>query len=462
MKTETERNIFSNQSPLDFRYYDPEIAKYLSEEAFTRTKLEIEVALAEALQRRGKCDEVIVEEIRKVSADITTAEVYEEENKVTKHDIRALVNCIQRRVSDRAKPIVHMTATSYDIIDTARAVMYRRAMKDVVLPSLVKLVGTLIRLTEKHAKRVQIGRTHGQHAVPITFGFALALHLDRLGQSYLQLLQCTDGLRGKFSGAVGAYNASSLFFDDPQRFEDEVLMRVGVMSGSVASQIVQPEPLMRLLLEAAITAGIMGNTARDMRNLQRTEIGEVGEEFLDTQVGSSAMPQKRNPVGFENIESMAKLIHNRVGLLFADQISEHQRDLTSSATARTYVEILDYLVYAIKRLTSLLERMKVNDVAMDRNLALTRGLILAEPMQVILASLGHPDAHEYVRQMTLQAQRAGDRLIDLFENDPTLELYRAQLTPAQRHVLADPLHYVGRAEGVALSIVDNWRDRLSL
>lgn len=457
-----EHSVFNAVSPLEFRYADKDVGERLSEEAFVRAKLRVELALVEVLHRRGVpgCDEAVVAEVRAACAEIKAADVYAEEE-VTRHDIRALVNCIQRRVSDRARPFVHMTATSYDVVETARAMMFTQAMTEVLLPALKRVLQELVKITVREADQVQVGRTHGQHAVPITFGFAMASFLSRLGQSYERLNVLTGELHGKFSGAVGAFNASTLFFDDPLRFEREVLAVLGVTPGEHSTQIAQPEPLMRLLLECGVAAGIMGNVARDLRNLQRTEIGEVGEEFGTKQVGSSTMPQKRNPIVAENIESMSRLVQSRMGLLFADQISEHQRDLTGSASSRTYGEIMAYAIYMAKRLAGLLAKLRVDAANMQRNLEMQQGMILAEPLYLVLAGLGHPDAHERVRELTLKAQAEKRPLQDLLPEAEDLTAYLARMTEPQREILRDPLKYTGIAAERARTVAETWLHRLA-
>ena len=202
---------FDSISPLDFRYVDQQTVACLSENAFTRYKLLVEIALVRTLCRYGLCSQETVKEIEDACRQITTDQVYQEEKRIG-HDIMALVNCIQAKVSDQAKPFVHMTATSYDIIDCARAVQINALIHDVVIPSLFDLEKVLIEITLREADTVQIGRTHGQHAVPITFGFALAEYVSRLGASIETIQELAKNIKGKFSGAAGAYNASSLFF----------------------------------------------------------------------------------------------------------------------------------------------------------------------------------------------------------------------------------------------------------
>ncbi|MBI2409735.1 adenylosuccinate lyase [Candidatus Kaiserbacteria bacterium] len=461
MKSAGIRDQFDCISPIDYRYWDEEVARQLSENGFTRYKLLVELGLVKALNRHGVCADDAVAEIEAACTQVTTAEVYAEEERIH-HDIRALVNCIRAKVSDAAKPYIHMTATSYDIIDSANAARYKVAVKDVLAPALKKLEKVLIDMTVREAETVQVGRTHGQHAVPITFGFALAGYVSRLGNSIEMLQLLAENLRGKFSGAVGAYNASSLFFEDPESFEAEVLAELGVSPAEHCTQIVPPEALTRLLAEVAITAGILANLSDDMRHLQRTEIGEVGEEFDADQVGSSTMPQKRNPINFENAKSCWKIVAPRIATAFMDQISEHQRDLTNSASARTYGEIIAYVVSTAKRLTRTMSKLAVDRDNLERNLAFQKGLVTAEPLYIILAALGHPDAHEKVRTLTLQAQREKRPLEEVMRDDGELQPYWRMMTSYQRQVLRDPSLYTGIAAKKARAIAASWRERLGL
>ncbi|MBI2482876.1 adenylosuccinate lyase [Candidatus Uhrbacteria bacterium] len=453
------RDPFDNISPIDYRYWSKRLSKYLSENAFTRCKLEVEQALVRVLARRGICAATVVEAVAQACARVTTAEVYAEEERIH-HDVRALVNCIRAHVSDDAKPYVHMTATSYDIVDTANAVRYRNAMQEVLLPALTVLLRVLVECVHRYANTTQIGRTHGQHAVPITFGFAMAEYVHRLGNSWMALRALTAEIPGKFSGAVGAYNASSLFFEDPEEFEREVLEELELQPSEFSTQVVPPEALTRLFSEITIAAGILANLADDLRHLQRTEIGEVGEAFAADQVGSSTMPQKRNPINFENAKSCWKIVMPRIITVFMDQISEHQRDLTNSASARTYGEVIAYVVTMTERLARTIAKLSVDPERLAHNLALQRGLIVAEPLYIMLAALGHPHAHERVRQLTLRAQREARPLEVIAAEDVELQPYLARMTPRQRAILADPTQYTGIAAAKAVKIADYWKLQL--
>lgn len=450
---------FDNISPIDFRYWNEKMAKYLSEDAFTRYKLRVELALVTVLYRMGICDQSVVDEVAAACREVTTEEVYTEEDGKTRHDMRALVNCIQRPVSNKTRPFVHLSATSFDISDTANACRYRDAIRLVLLPELLDLESVLIEIAEREADTLQIGRTHGQHAVPITFGFALSEYVSRLGGCILELEKRASQLPGKFSGAVGAYNASSLFFEDPFAFEAAVLQELGLTALDHSTQIVQPEPLVRLISEIVTTCGVMANLADDMRHLQRTEIGEVGEEFKADQVGSSTMPQKRNPINFENVKSIWKIVMPRMVTVFMDQISEHQRDLTNSASSRTLGEIIAYAGEIATRLTRTMSKLRVDESNLSANLRRSEGGILAEPMYIILASLGHPDAHEAVKQMTLASERSGKTLAEVFTDNVDLADDRSRLTHEQRRILTDPSAYTGLAAKRAREVARTWREQ---
>ncbi len=452
------RNQFDNVSPVDYRYSDEESAQYLSKNGFTRYKLFVELALVKVLERRGYCSKEIVRQVKEACREIKTEEVYEEEEKIH-HDIRALVNRIRARVQSSA---VHMTATSYDIIDSANAVRYKDVVEGKLISALLQLERVLILIALREAETIQIGRTHGQHAVPITFGFAIAQYVSRLGGSIKALRALVKELPGKFSGAVGAYNASSLFFDDPEQFEKDVLAEIGLKPAEISTQVVPPEALVRLFCEITIVAGILANLSDDMRHLQRTEIGEVGEVFEENQVGSSTMPQKRNPINFENSKSFWKIVMPRIITIFMDQISEHQRDLTNSASGRTYGEIIAYVISTAKRLTRTMKKLTVDKENLKKNFELTKGSIMAEPLQLILSALGHKDAHEKVRVLAIKARSENKPLQEIALEDMEIKAYFEKMTPRQQDIILNPSLYTGIAAKKAKQVAEHWKEKLEI
>jgi adenylosuccinate lyase len=417
--------------------------------------------LVKVLYKRGLCSENVVQEIETACEMITTAEVYAEEGRI-KHDIRALVNCIASKVSDEAKPFIHLAATSFDIIDTANAARYRDFFLKVFLPSLIELETALIDITRRYADVPQIGRTHGRHAEPITFGFAMAEYVSRLGGCILEIQERASKLVGQFSGAVGAYNASSLLFDDPEDFEKEVLAELELKPASHSTQIVQPEPLLRLIQEIVTMFGVMANLCDDMRNLHRSEIDEVGEAKSEGQVGSSTMPQKDNPIGWENCKSILKKVLPMIMTVYMDQISDHQRDLTNSASGKGYAEIFAYTAYSVNRLAGIMKKLVVNKKNMKRNLASAQSSV-AEPLYIILASLGHPGAHEKIRDLTAWVMQKSElSLIEAAKQDAELKPYFARMTDRQLEILSNLSKYIGIAAQKARKVADEWAVKLDI
>ena len=466
---EKKEGLFNNVSPIDFRYREDDLIDYLSEEAFIKYKLDVEQALIVALNIFQICDyPELYSEFSEIRGKITAQEVYAEEEMI-KHDIRALVNCIRRRVSDDAKPYIHMTLTSFDVTDTANAARFKAVVERIVLPALIDLEKTLIEIAYREAGTIQIGRTHGQHAVPITFGFTIANYVSRLGECIFSLKRLNSKLVGKVSGAVGAYNASSLFVSDPEEFEKCILEELAAINNGItlkpaeiSTQIVPPEPMTRLFSELVLTGGVLANIARDMRHLQRTEIGEVGEEFAANQVGSSTMPQKRNPINFENVESLWKVLLGHLSTVYLNQISEHQRDLTNSAAERIYPEIIVYLVSMTRRLNRTMKKIRVDKDNLERNFDLQKDLIIAEPLQIILSALDHPDAHEKVRQLTLKAQEKKKQLQELALSDNELKQYFEKMTLYQKRIISDPSLYTGIADQKAKKVAISWAKKLNI
>ncbi|MES2971916.1 MAG: lyase family protein [Patescibacteria group bacterium] len=446
--------------PLDSRYYDPEVAKYLSEASRIAYQAYLEAALAHTLAEEGLCSQEIAEQIEQASQSITAREVRAEEE-TTRHDIKALVNCIKAKLDDKAKPYVHFGATSYDIIASAQALQLREAATQVVAPRLRELIKTLTAIADEHAETPQIGRTHGQHAVPITFGFAIAEYISRLGHTTVAIEALAGELVGKFSGAVGAYNALNIFVNDPIAFEQNVLAKVGLKPAEYSTQIVQPEPIIRLVDELAIAAGIMANLAHDMRNLQRTEIGETHERFEAGQTGSSTMAHKRNPWNFENVVSMSKQVTAQTINANLNISSEHQRDLTDSASSRFYPIALACVASMASRLNRIMSTLEVDSGAMFRNLQLTGGAIAAEPLYLLFEKYGHTAAHEKAKALAHKAMEDDKPLAVTVSADQEALAYWQKFTADEQKIIQNPEeHYTGLAAQKTRQIIDTWKNAL--
>ncbi|MBQ5646228.1 MAG: lyase family protein [Treponema sp.] len=432
------RNIFQNLSCLDHRYSLSEkevfgkLSQYISEEAAVRSYAKAEAALIKAhLSVRGQLTSEIEKKLDEVAANIDPQEVNDEEEK-TQHNIRALVNVLKRKVDEDIAPLIHLGATSVDILDTALSMRMRDVTQNVVLPELKALELALCNIAEREAETPQVGRTHGQHAVPITFGWSIAEFVSRLGKSILRIEELSKQLKGKLAGPVGAYNGPSMIVKDPEDLEKRYLAYVGLEPSEYSNQLVEPEYLLRLLLEFNVAFGIIANLADDLRNLQRSEIGEVFEYFSSTQVGSSTMPQKRNPWNSEHVKSLWKAMSPRVMTFYMDQISEHQRDLTNSASQRFIADYTAGFTMAVNRMKKIISGLQADRESMEKNLenagGKVKGGVLAEPAYILLAESGISDAHEVIRKLTLEAETSGKTLYEvLLNNKDTLDRITAQL-----------------------------------
>lgn len=448
---------FDGIDPLDGRYFDPEISQYLSEGTRIQYQADMEGVLAQTLADYGICSPEIAQEIVGATKGIDVEAVHQEEQ-TTKHDVKALINVIKSNIGEEAKPYVHFGATSYDIVANASALQFRDAIGKLVLPRIVKLADTLATLVDENADQPQIGRTHGQHAVPITFGYALSEYLSRLVASGQALHDLSQNLEGKFSGAVGAYNALSIFVEDPMKFEKDLLDKVGLAPAEASTQIVPAEGMVRIIDELAITAGVMANLSHDMRNLQRSEINEVREKFEEGQTGSSTMAHKRNPWNFENVIGMYKEVLSQTLNANLNVSSEHQRDLTDSASARFYPIVFACVASMAQRLDRIMGKIEVDAEAMARNLKLTGGAIAAEPLYLLFEKHGHVQAHEMSKKLSHQALEQGKPLAEVVQGDAEAKEYWDKFTEKERAIIIAPEeNYFGLSEQKAKKIVDNYR-----
>ena len=460
--------LFEAVSPLDFRYYgatEPVMQRllpYVSESAYVRYQAQVEAALVRTLAKHGVCSEKIADQVEAAVDQVTAEEVYEEQAKI-RHNIRSLVNVIRRKISPEARPYVHLFATSADILDTATALRLKELTQKVILPNLADFVRQLITLARTHADTVQIGRTHGQHAEPITFGYAIALYISRLGNRIQLIAETTQNLRGQFSGAVGAFNGLAMVFDRPEQLEMDLLQLLGLKPSDThtSTQCVEPEFISDLAYAISSAYTVLANFADDMRHLYRTEIAEVGRKYDSRLVGSSTMPHKVNPETFENVKSLWKAFIPRMQTVFMDSILEHQRDLTNSASSRFLTELFTVFDYSIYRLSRALEELDVKTDQMRKNLQLSAGNTIAEPVYLLLAYYGFPDAYDHTRKLVAQVHEQGKTLTDLLWEDVDLRPFLDQLTESQRHTLQDSARYIGASVRLTHQTCDEWEQRIA-
>ena len=462
-------NPFDAASPFDARYYFSDLPffeklnPYVSENAQVLYLARVEAALAQTLADFKVCPRQAAAEITRAARNIKSEEVYEEERRI-QHNIRALVNCIGKKVSAKAKPYVHLFATSADIMDTARALCLVEVTRNVLAPDLIALQKQLIRLARAHAGTPQMGRTHGQHAVPMTFGFSVALYVSRVGQRIESIVSSAKNLRGKFAGAVGAYNALALLIKEPAQLEAALMKKLGLAAPEISTQVTQPEYVADYVYALTACWGVFANLADDFRQLQRSEIRELRDRKAsdpNTQiVGSSTMPHKVNPKDFENVKSMWKAYVPRLLTVLMDQISEHQRDLTNSASMRFVMEHVAAFAYAIHRLSMTLDAVEPDVARMREVLEGGKDPITAEPLYVLLALHGHPDAHEKARELARDARVQKRPLSQLLRDDARIASYLAKMSSQQLAILDDPARYLGVAEQRTREVCDEWEKKL--
>lgn len=461
------RSIYDNISALDHRYSmsDPalfeELKTFFAESAAVRYCVQVESALVRAhLHFQGLDTSDFLIGLEGIENRVLPEEVYEEEAK-TRHNIRALVNVMMRHVPENVRHLVHMGATSVDILDTAQALRIRDGVRGLILPRLAKLEKLLCDWAEREAETPQVGRTHGQFAVPITLGYTIAEYVSRLGKSILEIEKLSRNLAGKIAGAVGAYNATSLIYADPQAFEAYALSLLGLQPSEHSTQLVEPEYVLRLLLEINVAFGIIANLADDLRHLQRSEIDEVREYFAADQVGSSTMPQKRNPWNAEHVKSLWKAFFPRVQTFFMDQISEHQRDLSNSASGRFVMDYLSGFTHAVVRMSKIMEGMTVRLDGLEANLKKGGAGVLAEAAYILLSSQGESEGHEIIRKLTLKADSEKRPFIEVLREDQAVW---AQLVSGLQKIgglppeqfFADAKNYRGKAAEKSRALAKKW------
>lgn len=467
--------------PGNLRYQPRGLMPFFGYDFLYRTVGEVEVATLQTLGDIGvipakdsSClTAALIDEILKIQ----TTEVDKIEREITKHDIRAWIRRTQEIIGQQTSDWnvlnrwVHVPLTSYDPLDTGRILQFVRAWEEALRPMTKDVILILADLVERFAHQIQIGRTHGQHALPITVGFWLATILSRIIYNANQIDEHCQHLVGKISGAVGAHNAQvGLGLSErcgDETFETLVLAKLGLKPARISTQILPPEPVGYFLFSACMLSASFGQFGRDCRHLMRTEINEVVEAFEAGQVGSSTMAQKRNPVNFENLEGMWIRTKNEFGKVLDTLISEHQRDLVGSCVARDFPIILVNLCQQLSTLlrkndagVEFLARITINADACKANFERSANTILAEPLYIALQMAGYQgDAHELVnRRLIPKALAEGRLLADVLEEaallDEELGEVITQIPEEVWDLLHQPERYIGDAPVKAVEIVE--------
>ena len=389
--------------PIEFRYFYPEMKKVFTEEFRLQKRLDVEASLAWAHSQLGTIPVEAAEEIgRKADVGIVKLERVKEIERETHHDIMAMVVAFTEACEGEAGDYIHLGATSNDIVDTSLALQLRDALK-IIEDDLMELLGVLLEQAEGHKETVCIGRTHGQHALPTTYGMKSAVWADEVSR-HLDRLEAVKGrmLVGKMSGAVGTMAGFGEKGFNVQRLTME---RLGLRPVAIANQVVQRDNHAEMQCLLAIIAGTLDKMGREVRNLQRSEIAEVFEPFRRDQVGSSTMPQKRNPHKSERVCGLARLIRASVAPSLETIALEHERDLTNSSLERiTIPEGFILTDYILRQMTSILRGLVFDHENIRRNLDLTLGLCLTERvmLELVKKGVGRQEAHELMRRLAMK------------------------------------------------------------
>jgi adenylosuccinate lyase len=418
------------------RYCTPAMSAIWSRQAKYDQWLKAEVAICEAWCEAGKIPAADMAEIREKSA--FTIERCDEIEQETRHDLVAFVRNLEESVGPAGRWI-HFGVTSYDVIDTALGMMLRDSC-DVLIESSESLLATIDKLAEEHKATPMIGRTHAIHAEPITFGFKASSWRAELSRNIERLkIAKTDNAVGKISGAVGIHAHVS------PEMEESICDKLGLTADPVSTQIINRDRLSSLMNTMAVLAGGLERIATELRNLQRTEILEVQEEFKKGQTGSSAMPHKRNPWSSETVCGLARIVRGHAHATLESIATWHERDLTNSSQERIVLPDTFQLVdFMINRVNKILSGIVVMPDNMQTNLRKMGDLVFSEHLMVSLVGKGLARAAAYkVAQRNAAKAWDGEDFKTSVYNDPDVQ---ANLTEAELEEIFSLEHHLRHAE----------------
>jgi len=408
------------------RYTHPEMGAIWSDRRRYETWLEVELAAADAMAEAGLVPREAASELRaRAGFDIARIDEIEQ---TTQHDVIAFTTAVAERVGAAARWL-HFGLTSSDVLDTAQAIQMREA-SGLIVRNIGVLMEAVRERAEEHRRTPMIGRTHGVHAEPMTFGLKLALWYAELQRDLDRVLRARHVVSvGKISGAVGTFAHL-----DPS-IEARVCERLGLETAPVSSQVIQRDRHAELLSSLAITAASLEKFALEIRGLQKTEIGEVEEPFAKGQKGSSAMPHKRNPIGSEQIVGLARLVRANAMAAFENIALWHERDISHSSVERVILpDSFIALDHMLRRFTRIVRGMVVYPDRMLENLERSRGVVFSGTVLLELAKRGvsREQAYEWVQRNAMRSfheQRDFKQLL-LADADVTNVLQPAEIEKA--------------------------------
>jgi len=435
--------------PIEGRYQTEQMARLFTQGQKLFRWLRVEAALARAHASLGTIPEAAAKEINKRATlqYIKLQRVQAIEHEIH-HDLMAMVRGLAEQCENNAGNYIHLGATSYDIEDTATAIQMINAL-DVLTKTLRRVLSALITLADQNKARVCVGRTHGQQALPTTYGMRFALWAAEIGRHLDRIREIRPRIGvGKMSGAVGTMAS---FGENGQKIQIAVMkilaeeFHIPLSPVLIANQVVQRDRHAEVINLTGLIAGTIDKIAREMRILQRTEIGEMFEPFAKLQVGSSTMPHKRNPHKAERLCSLARVVKSNL-IIGIDNIGlEDERDLTNSANERIiFAENFILLDYMLTQMAQILEGQEFNEDAIQRNLNLTQGAFLAERIMVVLVEkgIGRQEGHEILRQAAIEARKTKMPMKNILLQNPDIA---GKFQELELEDLLDPANYLGLA-----------------
>jgi adenylosuccinate lyase len=428
------------------RYTRPEMGQIWSEQNKYKQWLEVELAATEALAEIGVVPADAARALRKHAA-FDVARITEIEDKV-RHDVIAFTTAVAEKMAEAgeapASRWLHYGLTSTDVVDTAQALQIREASQ-ILIAGVKQLREVLGRRAKEFQNTVQIGRTHGVHAEPITFGLKLAIWYEEAGRNLKRIEAAAEDLRiGKVSGAVGT------FAHIGPEIEERICERLNLKPAPVASQVIQRDRHAQYLGTLATLASSLDKIATEIRHLQRTEVREAEEYFSKGQKGSSAMPHKRNPITCEQICGLARVVRANAQAGYENVALWHERDISHSSAERIILPdsttLCDYL---LAKTTRLIDQLLVYPARMIRNLELTRGLVFSGQLLLDLAAAGmlREQAYALVQAHAMEAFETETDFRIRIENDPEIAKLLTKEQIAEAFSLDRQLRHVGHIFG---------------
>ena len=426
-------------SPIESRY-KTEMNALFDEQARIDSWMEVEVALARAHAALGDIPPAAADEIAAGAKKVKLGRVNEIEAEIH-HDLMAMVKALSEQCP-KYGGFVHLGATSYDIEDTATGLTMKRAIQ-WLRQRLMATKAILGKRAMETKALVCIGRTHGQHAVPTTYGMKFAIWYTELKRDLARLDAAEEIISvGKMAGATGTM---ATFGGKGRKVQELVMKELGLKSAEVSNQVVQRDRHAQVIFSLALVAATLEKIAKEIRNLQRNEIQEVAEPFGKKQVGSSTMPQKRNPHKSERVCSLARLVRSQVAVAMENIALEHERDLTNSANER-FIFADSFIVtdYMASEMNKILEGLVFYPENIERNLALSGGAVLSERVMIELTKrgMGRQEAHEVMRTANIEAFEGKKKLPGVLAGKKEVaKLFKK----GELEKLFDPKTYIGEA-----------------